>query len=502
MSQPSILKSDGVETEIDTRIDTELPVVSAGPTVLAERDGVQVHKQGDKGFNIVNVGDNTPATGYIFDVHTGSLFTVEEMQERVNTTKADLAAPPTPPMSTSGTSSGVPTFDAGVAVPESAPAPTVADALANFNISQYMLDPAIGLETPDKIAFQNLLTLTGTDVGAAADALFEAGTTLRGVPTQPITAEFNALMSEADRQSLRGYNSVDIVEHVITNAQGQQISEFVFLNPTTGQPILDLTGNPLLASGGQFLTDEAEAVNAAARELTSAKIARDDAATIAAKQAVLQSALNRQAQRETDIFHQQGNRYQAMLQAQLDFTSRAALDTASRNFQAEQAQQQREFEANLAEFQANNQFLMQALGFEFQNQQRMMELSWLNGSPEEAKFAREQSREIERRQIALQERELLVSTLAILGQHPQLRGAIQALGLFKGQGGGTGFDFEQFFSGTLPTDAIPSAQEFNLLSPSAQEAMVNDLAGKHGISRDIIIQTIRRQAPAGTRRLA
>ena len=67
--------------------------------------------------------------------------------------------------------------------------------------------------------------------------------------------------------------------------------------------------------------------------------------------------------------------------------------------------------------------------------------------------------------------------------------------------GGGDFDIDSFFNATLPLNAIPSAQEFNRLSPSAQEAMVNDLAGKFGIKPETIMQTIRSQAPNSSRRL-
>lgn len=112
----------------------------------------------------------------------------------------------------------------------------------------------------------------------------------------------------------------------------------------------------------------------------------------------------------------------------------------------------------------------------------------------------DQEREFEFKRIQLEERRSLLDVLALLGQFPQLKGIIQASGIFSGQVLGD-IDLDALFSGTLEVGEVPNAQQFSQLTPAAQEALVNRIAGEKGISPQIIIQTIQRNAPLGVGRL-
>jgi hypothetical protein len=281
--------------------------------------------------------------------------------------------------------------------------------------------------------------------------------------------------------------------------------EYVYVNSVTQQALMEDDGagglQVKIANSGSMLHEQSQKTYEAALALSSEAISGLRQEEINTRRTMLQSELNEQAALEARIFRLQGDAELAKLTARMSFDSARLLQDDRQDAEAAAREDNQNFTASVENFKSENAFIMQGLNFEHSESMRAMELAWIHGSPEEAKRARLQTQDIERRQIKMQEREMLISTLAILGQHPQLRGAIKALGLFKGMEGGGDFDIDSFFNATLPLNAIPSAQEFNRLSPSAQEAMINDLAGKFGIKPETIMQTIRSQAPNSSRRL-
>ena len=407
------------------------------------------------------------------------------------------------PFNTGGTSSGVRTSTTqprpGIVNEEF----SVEDQVATFDASAYQIDPAKGFETAATLRLKAALTSAGFDIGAEIDAALE------GVPTYEIPTQ---IMSQSFIQSLSGDqfyrsqfkvgDSVQISEVAQKDVLGKITGySYVYVNPRTGDALIGADGKPKLAVNGSQLHEQARKTYDAALALSSERITGLREEDINQRKAILSNELAEQSALEARIFKLQGDAELATLTAQLSYNSASALQSDRLDADAAAREDNQNFSASVETFKSENAFIMQGLTFEHNESMRAMELAWIHGSPEEAKRARLQTQDIERRQIKMQERELLISTLAILGQHPQLRGAIKALGLFKGMEGGGDFDIDSFFNANLPLNAIPSAQEFNRLSPSAQEAMVNDLAGKFGIKPETIMQTIRSQAPNSSRRL-
>ena len=501
LSSPSDMTADGITTNINA------PKPYDGK-VLAERDGIQLRPSStvSGGTDLVNA-DGTPASGYVW--YLNEILTHDEFRAGMD---SGAYQPTSRPMDVSGTGSGqeaFPVIEPQPWAPSGENIPGVSNEFKfdagidprgysgeyQFSAEEFMIDPATGFQTAAKDALKAILSADFTEIGKLADGIDFEGT---AKPTFVVTDGFLDSVSKKDREALSFLwgEEIEIGLQIIQDYRGDSIEQYVFINPQTGVAIRgpndgDQPGDVLIAPQGAALHEANRMVAAAANELKSKNIALLTEAEITERRDRLTSALQLLNQQESTAFKQHGNRIQAVMEANLQF---------ERTFKQDQADDQFRFQTGLANFNAENDFLRQTLQFSFQDQQRQMELAWLNGSPGEARAARLQSQNIERRQIQLQERELLVSTLAILGQHPQLRGAIKALGLFEGHGGGQ-FDFDAFFGGTLGTASLPSAQEFNRLAPSAQDAMVNELAGKHGMKPEIILQTIRSQSPSSTRRL-
>ena len=515
---PKDVTASGVTTNITSPSEEIFgDPIPADANILDERDGYKVIRtgtEGNYGTKLIGRDGKSPTDGlYFVNQDTGKIQTREErrvMLERMyeggvfsqGTSSQDA-------FSTAGTSSG-PT-SGGSAQPIVNEELSLEDQVATFDASAYQIDPSRGFETAATLQLRDALTYDGFDIGAQIDAAL-AGTPTYNNPRQAVTKEFLASLGvKGDegaeyRSELAGLEWVEISEVTLTDLDGRPAGvSYVFVNPFTGAELMEDDGMGALqvkkAAGGAALHEKERKTYDAALALSSENITGLREEQIAERKAVLANELSERSALEARIFNLQGDAELATLTAQLSYNSSDALQAERLDADEAAREDNQNFTASVETFKSENAFIMQGLNFEHNESMRAMELAWIHGSPEEAKRARLQTQDIERRQIKMQEREMLISTLAILGQHPQLRGAIKALGLFKGMEGGGDFDIDSFFNATLPLNAIPSAQEFNRLSPSAQEAMVNDLAGKFGIKPETIMQTIRSQAPNSSRRL-
>jgi hypothetical protein len=500
---PKDVTASGVTTNITSPSEEMFgDPIPADANILDERDGYKVIRtgtEGNYGTNLVGP-DGLPATGgnYFVDPVTNMIQTREERVTMLSGAGGVQGA-----FSTAGTPSGVPT-----STPQPRPELineelSIEDQVATFDASEWQIDPSKGFETATTLQLKDALSIEGFDIGGAIDAAIKDRPSYE-IPTQLVTAGFLA--------SLRGDNlpaigtSVAISKVAQTDVYGAITGyEYVYVNSVTQQALMEDDGagglQVKIANSGSMLHEQSQKTYEAALALSSEAISGLRQEEINTRRTMLQSELNEQAALEARIFRLQGDAELAKLTARMSFDSARLLQDDRQDAEAAAREDNQNFTASVENFKSENAFIMQGLNFEHSESMRAMELAWIHGSPEEAKRARLQTQDIERRQIKMQEREMLISTLAILGQHPQLRGAIKALGLFKGMEGGGDFDIDSFFNATLPLNAIPSAQEFNRLSPSAQEAMINDLAGKFGIKPETIMQTIRSQAPNSSRRL-
>ena len=535
--------TDGITVSTDTKDE--------GP-VLAARDSVKVVGTGGNGFSIVNE-DGTPATGYVFiggNLMTHAEFTASKSAQTI-ASAPDPFAGGTP--TSGGPSAGGSAANGGGFTPPKfeftsgdGSTPTFADIFAGhatqeqFDFNQFN---TIGTAFEDSLK----AILDAKDITSLQKFLNDPNNApLLDRPSFEITEGFLNSIDLAQAQALResGQTHVFIGKAEVYDFMAQQmVPGFVYLD-ADGFPIrgvasvnkdgIPIEGKPILAPDGQRQFDMLDASRSALMELNRAETAQLSQAQLDERMVRIRALLDEQSNLKVAAYQQYGSQQQTKLAALLEFQSASALSSqqfgqaaalqsndqafdaaktqfgadvqfslADQTFQNQSAlnEDDQRFRAGLAQYEANNQFQIQALGFAHQSALKSMELAWLHGSPEDARSARLMAQDLDRRRVQLQERELLVSTLAILGQHPHLRGLIQGLGIFKGGAGGGAIDLDAFFTGNLPLDAIPSAQEFNLMTPAAQEGVINNLAGKYGISPEVIMATIRQQQPVGTRTL-
>jgi hypothetical protein len=498
---PADVTASGVTSNISDPTPETAPVETPYVTAAEHISKEAVYDPSGRlsGFNLKDSFTGEAATGWV-NMPGKGLTLISELQGNLDSgDAAGLGAFGQPNFSQTSSGQTSSTPRPGIVNEEF----SVEDQVATFDASAYQIDPSRGFETAATLQLRDALTSAGFDIGAEIDAALEGVPTYE-IPTQIMSQSFIQSLSGAQfyRSQFKAGDSVQISEVAQKDVLGKITGySYVYVNPRTGDALIGADGKPKLAVNGSQLHEQARKTYDAALALSSERITGLREEDINQRKAILSNELAEQSALEARIFKLQGDAELATLTAQLSFNSASALQADRLDADAAAREDNQNFSASVETFKSENAFIMQGLTFEHNESMRAMELAWIHGSPEEAKRARLQTQDIERRQIKMQERELLISTLAILGQHPQLRGAIKALGLFKGMEGGGDFDIDSFFNANLPLNAIPSAQEFNRLSPSAQEAMVNDLAGKFGIKPETIMQTIRSQAPNSSRRL-
>lgn len=484
--------------------------------VLAEAPGVKVIKVGERAFNIVG-----PSAGdYVF--YKGALMTNEQFAVVVGSASgAEVAGAGGGFVDVSGTGTG--DVRGPVLNLPSGGEPSPTDDTGVFDLDAFLKELGVStgddgrprgstreegtfdILTPAQQAFQDIISRPpskGTTLSQQIQDLLDSDLGhLIGVATQTITPGFINLLNQPSRLLVTGQFSVGFgIEEIVEVRGGRTVTTLtgVFKDLKTGTTLMGADGKPLVAPGAKEAIQAAEDLRTAIlNDLSSSVGVVEDPAGVKARQTKLETLYAAEAAAVANNALRTGERVLAVLQSELV----RGREQVGREFTAEENKKTRDFQAGLANTEATNLFKAQALDRGLARELRIMELSWINGSPEEARAARLRAQDIANRQIQLQERELLVSTLAILGQHPQLRGLIASLGIFDGQTFGGDFDLGAFFSGNLPLDQIPSAQEFSLMTPAQQENLLNQLAGKFGMSSEIIAATIREQAPISTRRL-
>jgi len=561
MTAPSTVKSDGVETSLSTAVESDLTVSAGGntPKEFAVVTPVDPTRP-SAGFNITDSRTGEPARGVIY---TGNrLWTTEELDGKLDAAEIRAAGQAVPGQGGSTGPGGVP-LPPGYTMPtdlrtinpktgfpiDPFTGEDVTDGSA-FDFSGF-IDPETGLAVGGDTKIQPSLLSDGAETPADRftsdlEALMErilgeiestgGGTklgelatvaeleTLSALPTMtftPAQATARGLTGE-DIISLKdgsgnvrvGIGSeIGLIEGLSAEELGLSADEFAFLledrkrnglqnerityfltDPGTTLPLTD-------PSGARLSIDPASAEGA----IRGFENAREMLETTISERGNQQSKLviaDFEASLEMlkDAYSFDIDQTKLDLDAERDlktFMSERSVIDAENQLNAE-----RDRKWALQDTAINQEFELRIRASENQQAEflRKMELSWIHGSMEEAAQARKDARQMELQTFQLQQQQLQLSMLGLLGQHPQLRGLIGALGIFKGQQIG-GFDIDSFFNGTLPQGEIPSAQEFTRMSPSAQENLLNTLAGKYGQSPEIIAQSIRENAPTSTRRL-
>lgn len=186
---------------------------------------------------------------------------------------------------------------------------------------------------------------------------------------------------------------------------------------------------------------------------------------------------------------------------QQQFQQQTALQQGQQQFSAQENALQRRFEFGLTQMQqqftaAQNQLnraFEQAM-FEAREGIRLNDFE----SAERARLRREQ---IENQQLQLQTLGTVIDFLAVMGQNPQLAGAILNNPQLSSLLGQFGINADAMFgAGAIPADQLPNAQQFTALPPAAQQNLLNALSAQFGLQPEVIRQTIMQNAPGGTRR--
>ena len=176
-------------------------------------------------------------------------------------------------------------------------------------------------------------------------------------------------------------------------------------------------------------------------------------------------------------------------------------DVTDRAFQRENIQIQQNYNAWVSDRQFGQQLYRDEIQrnfdiaqFEVQNGIRFNDFAT-------AQAARLRRDAIQEEMLNLDKLDSVLSIMALLGQNPELRNVLAGSGELQSMAAAFGIDFNAAFS-SQPMDSaeMPSMQQFTALTPQQQEQTLNELAGRFGVSREVIMTTIRRNAPSSSGR--
>ncbi len=541
-----VLRSAGVKTTTDVLRDTVVPgsgedqapeatgkpPTSIGLGEVTPREQLNFESLGEGGFNLTDRRTGKPAIGWIVlggKPIPASAITPDMFSKILAISEAQFGGAQIP---IERPSTAFPTFPDGAA-----PTDTVGQGPTSggkgsgaplreeddeFDLKEFLKQfetdskPGAAGEDPVQKAYEELLAAVSTDNTTYAErvkALINnpnlAG--LVGRASVPVTAVMWNTFSQNTQNMLStvGFHPgirIGFGITKITTGKGtskERTEEVgVLINLDTEQPLLGLDDNEIKAPGAQEAIDLAATLGAElfkdARTVTTGGLSSVDVDT---RKEILSAAITDASFAAQTAITASAQQIQTVLGETLLGEREAAARKSTQDFQNEQRIENEKFAETTADALATNQMRIDANRVELETALRKMELEFLHGNAKEAAESRRWARELEGRSIRLEERTLLITTLSVLGQHPQLRGLIQALGIFDGKIVGEDFDLGAFFRSEIPLGQIPSAQMFGRMTPGQQEATVNELAGKFGVSPESIIATIRQQAPIGTRRL-